>query len=234
MEKTIVILHGWGKRGSAYKEIQNIFEKKGYKVFSPDLPGFGDEKLKNTSLYLDDYVEFVESFYKRNKIEKAVIIAHSFGGRIAAKFSVKNPYLVYKLIFTGAPLIKKPLSLRKKIIVGTAKVGKGILEVLNIDYKRMRKLVYYSLGEWDYYKANSMREIFRNIIDEDLSSMLPLIAVPTLVLWGEKDTFVSKKIGKEIAKTIPNALYVEIQGASHKVPYAEPEKFAEEVLRFIA
>ncbi|MGH7245853.1 MAG: alpha/beta fold hydrolase, partial [Candidatus Levyibacteriota bacterium] len=50
MKRVIVILHGWGKTGKDYSGIQSIFEKKGYKVFAPDLPGFGTNQLQKDSL----------------------------------------------------------------------------------------------------------------------------------------------------------------------------------------
>ena len=233
MKYPIVILHGWRLSGSRYGALQEIFEKKGYTVYAPDLPGFGNEKVTQDITDLQSYTSFVKKFFHDHNINKAIIIGHSFGGRIAAKFTALYPKMVEKLILTGAPLIKQPLAPKKKIIVYLAKIGKGIFQLIHIDYKNMRKIVYFLLGEWDYYKSNNMREIFLNIIKEDVAPNLPFIRTPTFLLWGVNDTFVSKKIGKEIAKKMPHATYKEIPSATHKLPYEQPEIFAKEVLRFI-
>lgn len=233
MKKAIVILHGWKKTGAAYSDLKALFEKKGFIVYVPDLPGFGNTKLPSQALVLDDYVEYLHAFVMRMKIHNMILIGHSFGGRVAAKFTAKNPKYVDKLILSGAPLIKQPLSLRKKMIVTAAKTGRTIFSLVHVDVKRMRKVVYYLLGEWDYYKANQLKETLRNILQEDIAPNLPFIRTPTLVLWGEKDTFVSKKVGKEIARRIPHASYKEITDGTHKLPYEDPKRFADSVLKFI-
>ena len=45
MKKTILILHGWGVNGEKYQIIVGMLKEKGWVAFSPDLPGFGKEKL---------------------------------------------------------------------------------------------------------------------------------------------------------------------------------------------
>lgn len=234
MKQTIVILHGWGVSGSKYHTIQSLLEKKGYAVFAPDFPGFGKEKLTKQVMTLNDYVAFVHRFFRQKNIEKAILIGHSFGGRVAAKFSVAYPEKVTKLILTGAPLIKKPLSLKKQLISQLTKPVKFITNGLPQNVQQfLRKILYRSLGEWDYYKAGSLRETFKNIIHEDLQPLISAITVPTLVLWGEEDTFVPLSLGKEISQKIPDALFESIPHASHKLPYETPEVFTKKVMHFL-
>jgi pimeloyl-ACP methyl ester carboxylesterase len=230
MTKTIVILHGWRLTGSRYKDIQTIFEKKGYTVFSPDLPGSGDVPLQKEVMHIDDYIVYVLKFLEQHKLKKIILIGHSFGGRVSAKLTAQHADVIEKLILTGAPLIKQKLSFKKRILTVFAKSIKKIVGKNDM----MRKILYSFLGEWDYYKApQNIRETFKAIIAEDISPHLPFITVPTLVLWGENDTFVSTDIGKQIAQRIKNAKYVAIPGGSHKLPYEQPEIFAEKVLEFI-
>src|SRR5438270_12888927 len=106
MKYPIVILHGWRLTGSRYKDIQELFQKKGFTVYAPDLPGSADVKLTKEVMRIDDYIDFVLDFLKEHKIKKIILIGHSFGGRVAAKFAGRHPGIVEKLILTGAPLIK--------------------------------------------------------------------------------------------------------------------------------
>ena len=39
---TILILHGWGSQAKNWQKVKEGLEKVGYKVFVPDLPGFGE------------------------------------------------------------------------------------------------------------------------------------------------------------------------------------------------
>src|SRR5690242_5877823 len=151
MGKTILILHGWLVGGQRYSAIQTVFQKKGYKVYSPDLPGYGKEKLTKPVMYLDDYVDFVLRFLAKHKIKKAIIIGHSFGGRIGVKLAAERSDLVEKLIITGAPVIKQPLSPKQKVFALGSKLTKTMLgKIYGKDF--LRKLFYKLLGEMDYYK----------------------------------------------------------------------------------
>lgn len=234
MKYPIVILHGWRKQGKDYAELQGLLAQKGYAVFAPDMPGFGIEKLTKPVMHIDDYVVFVLDFLKKKKLKKVILIGHSFGGRVGAKLTAEHPEVVEKLILTGAPLIKQKLSLKNRMLVLVARLTKKSLRFL-FGGARMRKVLYYLLGEWDYYKASpELRETFKAVIAEDIAPNLPLITIPTFIIWGEQDTFVHKKIGKAIAQHVPHASYIEISGGTHKLPYEHPEIFAEKVLKFIS
>src|SRR3989338_11260331 len=96
----IIILHGWGLRGSVYRKLIELLKQKGHKVFAPDLPGFGHEPLLNNSMKLDDYILFVKNFIAEKKIKKPIIIGHSFGGRVTVKYAFLYPDEIDKLILT--------------------------------------------------------------------------------------------------------------------------------------
>lgn len=234
MVKTILILHGWRLEGKRYSESKALFEKQGFIVYSPTLPGSGTEKLIKPVMEINDYIDFVLAYLKKHKIAKTIIIGHSFGGRIAAKLAAQHPSVVEKLVLTGAPVIKQNLSFKKEMLVGTAKLIKQVLK-RTFGEERFRKVLYYLLGEWDYYKAPvEIRETFKKIIAEDIAPNLPNIKAPTLVVWGGADTFVLPKIGRMAAQRIPNATYVEIPNATHKLPYENPKAFTEAIISFIS
>jgi pimeloyl-ACP methyl ester carboxylesterase len=228
----ILILHGWGITGEKYEKLKDLFEKSGFAVFAPDMPGFDKNNSPKKELFLDDYVEFVKEFIKKKKLKKVILLGHSFGGRVAAKLASQHPNLVEKLILSGAPLIKQPLSFKKKLAFGVSKVGKKVTPKFASNLAR--KILYRSIGEWDYYKAGNLQKTFQNIIAEDLSPLLSSISVPTLLIWGSQDSFVSKTIGKEIAGRIDKASYKEIAQGTHRIPYEEPEKFFEAAKLFLS
>lgn len=220
--------------GEKYNKLKTNLEAKGYRVFSPDLPGFGKEPLSKPVMTLTDYVVFVKDFLDEKKIKQVILLGHSFGGRIATKFSYLYPVYVEKLIITGSPLIKHPLRGKKRIIALIVKYGKRISDFLPQAYKNyVRKLIYYSIGEWDYYKAGDLQKTFKNIISEDLVSLLPHITTPTLLVWGEKETVVSVTDGEKIGNLIPNATFVVVTNATHKLPYEKANEFSRVVLKFL-
>ena len=234
MKKMIVILHGWRLSGERYKGLQRIFEKNGYQVLAPDLPGFGAVPLLKETMSVNDYVNYVKSYLDKKKIKRVILIGHSFGGRVAAKFAVRYPSYVQRLILTGSPLLKTQVSFRKQIISFFAKRGKKIAQHFpQTLYRRLQWVVYRLLGEWDYYKADALKKTFVKVNEEDLSLFLPKISSKTLVLWGEKDSFVPDYIGRAIAKNIPHAQFIAIPRKGHGIPYTDARQFAKYSLAFL-
>lgn len=233
MKKDIVILHGWGLAGSKYNQLSDLLKKEGYKVFSPDLPGFGNEPLKSESMDLNDYAEFVRSFIKKHKILNPIFIGHSFGGRIAIKYSAKYEKEVCKIILTGVPIIRD-ISFFKKIVFLLAFFGGKLFRVFPISIqKTIRKMLYFMIGEWDYYNSGNLREVFKKIINEDLFQYLFKIKLPIIFVWGEED-YVTPAAGLiKIKKHFPLAIYQIISNVGHKFPYEKPEIFLKTIKPFL-
>lgn len=233
-KSSILILHGWGVRGSTYNEIKDLLEDQGFTVFVPDLPGFGEEPLRSQTMMLDDYVDFVDEFLKANKILKPVIIGHSFGGRVALKYAFKYPEKATKVVLTGAPVIRSRV-FKRKISFIVAIAGGQLFRFLPKTTKDfLRKLLYFLVGERDYYSAGPLKQVFKNIISEDLVFYAKNVKVPVLLVWGENDKVVPVSDMKKIAKIIPHATFSVAKDAGHKLPYEKPEIFVKAILPFLS
>lgn len=230
---SIVILHGWGLRGDVYQKLKGLLEKEGFKVFIPDLPGFGTEPLRSKTMTLDDYVDFVDDFLKAKKIVKPVMIGHSFGGRVALKYAFKYPERVNKLVLTGAPVIRSGVFKRKISRIVSIVGGQlfGFLPKTKTD--SLRKLLYSLIGERDYYKAGPLKEVFKNIINEDLVFYAKNVKVSVLLVWGESDRVVPVSDMKKIVKIIPHATFSVVKDVGHKLPYEKPEEFFKAIRPFL-
>lgn len=229
----IIILHGWGLKGSIYKNLINLFKQEGFKVFAPDLPGFGSEPLCSSSMNLDGYVEFLDGFIKKNKISKSILIGHSFGGRIAIKYVYKYPQGVSRLILTGVPAIRNK-SFTKKIAFVFAVIGGKLLKGVPTKIREvLRKSLYRVIGEWDYYKAGRLRQVFKNIIGEDLIQYLKEIKIPVLLVWGEKDSIVPASDICKIKKYLLKAKFIIVPNIGHKLPYENPDVFLDAIESFL-
>lgn len=230
---TIVILHGWGLQKKTYEKLSMLLQQNGYRVFALDLPGFGTELLQNTNMTLDDYVLFVRNFLKKHAIQKPIFIGHSFGGRIAVKYAFLYPKDVSKLILTGVPIIRH-ISFIKKVIFVFAVVGGKVFSIFPKETKTMiRKMLYFLIGEWDYYKAGNLQQVFKNIISESLIEYAKKIRIPTLLVWGKDDRLVPYEDVAAIKKLMPQALSVIVSHAGHKLPYENPNDFFLVIKKFL-
>lgn len=234
----IIILHGWAKEmsGKRYNGIKKLLEKKGYTVFAPDLLGFGTSLLNKNSLELDDYVQFVKQYIETKKLSHVILLGHSFGGRIAIKFAATYTEKLKALILTGASGIPRPLpSLKKKIVFVGTKIFRPLFVIppLSLFFSFFRKLVYYSIGETDYYKSGNLSQTFKNVYKVSILSDLPHIKVPTLLVWGENDAFTPLADGREMERLIPGATLVVVKNQGHRLPYENPELFLNACTTFL-
>lgn len=232
----IIILHGWNLSGDRFSPLGHVLRKKGYTVFTPDLPGFKTTTPLTRPYRLEDYVEYVANYLKKKRISTCGLIGHSFGGRVAILLAVQYPSMIKYLVLTGTPAIGKGLTIKETVYLIVAKSGKIVFSIfpLNYFYRFARKILYKMAGTWDYYHASGMlRQTFKNIISYKLEPLLPQITLPTLVIWGKEDKIVEEAIGKEVAKHIPKAQWVSVEHVGHNLPYTRPEKFSYHVLRFI-
>ena len=54
-----------------------------------------------------------------------------------------------------------------------------------------------------------------------------------LVVWGKYDRFISRKLGVEIAETLPNANLVIIDKSGHYVHMDKPHELVQVVTKFL-
>lgn len=226
-KKTIIFLHGWGVSSKIFEPLFYYF-KNDFAVYSLDLPGFGDSPIEKI-MVLKDYADFVYKFIKDENIEKPIIIGHSFGGAVAAKFAINYPDTASKLILIGASSIREP-NLKTKLLGKTARILKYFIP------KKTRKTILkiFKLDASDYALIESplLKETFKNLIKENLAAELPTIKIPSLIIWGEKDTETSLGEGKKIAELIPNAKLAIIKNTGHFMFLEKPNEFTELIREF--
>jgi pimeloyl-ACP methyl ester carboxylesterase len=232
----IVILHGWGLSGERFAPLRQLLEKHGYTVFAPDLPGFGKTDPPLRPLHLSDYAEFLREYMQKNNIVNPVLIGHSFGGRVSLKYQKLFPKTIRALILTGTPGYT-PVA-RKKIIifVTIAKIGKFFLSfpLLIPLQENIRKWYYYVVGARDFTRAEGvMREIFKNIVREDLVSCMESIQDPCLLVWGENDRITPLWIARRMNTVIGGSQLVVIPDIGHGVPFQQPHRFVEAIENFL-
>lgn len=176
--KDVLLLHGWGQNIEMMKPIgDNLCNK--CRVTILDFPGFGESLEPKCAWTIDDYSNMLEKFINKLGIKKPTIIGHSFGGRVAIRYSAHNS--IEKLVLFGSPCIRtqKELPLSVKIL-------KGIKKLPGMD--KLGEYMKKYIGSRDYRAASPvMRQTLVNVVNADLSIYAKDIEEPTLLIWGEDD-----------------------------------------------
>jgi len=67
----------------------------------------------------------------------------------------------------------------------------------------------------------------------DMTSELPSIAAPTLIIVGDADSITPPGVAQEMQKRIPRSQLVTIQGAGHMSPLEQPAQVNRAVRNFL-
>lgn len=233
----ILILHGWRLSGDKYINLAKLLSSgKHFQVFSPDMPGFGKEEIPLRPFSLNDYVDFIDKFLKKKKINRTFIIGHSFGGRVAIKFASLFPQKVEKVVLTGVPGFLPVSNLKVKFFLLVSKTGKLLfsLPLLSILEKKARNVLYKISGASDYaHTSGTMRETFKLIIREDLAESMKKLRIPVKLVWGELDTTVPVGIAYKMNMVIGGSKLTVINKATHRLPYENYQDFFQAVKSFL-
>lgn len=185
-DKTIIILPGWGDTRKTFTNIINYF-KNNYTIYIMDYPGFGNSPILSSSLTIYDYTEIIKNFINKKNIKNPIIIAHSFGGRIATLLTTKYQVKIDKMILIDIAGIKHKKTLKQKLKEKIYKFLKKITNKSKNKEKYHKKLINI-FGSKDYQSLPpGMHQTFKNIISENLTPFFSLIPSECLILWGKLD-----------------------------------------------
>jgi pimeloyl-ACP methyl ester carboxylesterase len=183
-------------------------------------------------------------------IQKARILGVSMGGYIAQELAINHPERVKKLVL-GSTYARQdetgghsaawyrglgvtegcpPDELRK------VAAGRVLGTVLSLTSNNMLyRIVMAPLAKIFARRRGSQGVAgqYLAIVEHDTLERLGMIKAPTLVLYGSEDRLIKPSSSDVLAKGIPNARLVKIEGGSHTVCIEMRKRFNREVLDFL-
>ena len=225
--KVILFLHGWGSNMAVFNDLIKftMCDRGDIRAVALNLPGFGGTDRPSTGWGVGEYAEFVAKFIKKLGLKDIyAIVGHSFGGRIMLKGVGEGQLSANKLVFMGSAGVKPPISTRRKML----KLGKPLAKLPGF------KNLAAKMRSSDYAAASGvMREVFKNVIGEDLTGYMPKIKQPSLLIWGENDTETPVSDSEIFAAKIPGSTLHVVQGAGHYAFLDQPYKVARLMTEFL-
>ena len=70
--------------------------------------------------------------------------------------------------------------------------------------------------------------------EKAIAATTPQITVPVTIVHAEHDEFITREHAQYLARSIPNAQFVELRDVSHFAPLQRPDQFNNAVLDFLA
>jgi pimeloyl-ACP methyl ester carboxylesterase len=192
-----------------------------------DLPGFGSAPAPSQPWGSDEYAKAVAGVLPE-MAERVVLVAHSFGGRVAVHLAASQRDRVAGLLLSGAPLFRSVgpsrsragSSFRFRLMKGLA--GRGLVSEARLEAARRRH------GSEDYNAASGvMRGVLVRALAEEraeaYTTSLAAITCPVELIWGELDTAAPPSVAARIEDciTAPKSLRV-LSAVGHLTPIEIP------------
>lgn len=185
------------------------FNRLGYEVLAPSIPGHGLSWQFSKSTTYDQIVESLIEFLKKTTKGKKVFLAgQSFGGGLALEMARREPKLIKKLIIDSPiinPVTANPVRfigryLYEGVISNTKKALAG--ERVHIQKER------HPIRRPKLKNGRTLWHLLTTLCVDNLGK----ITVPTMVIYGKHDRVVHFESIEDKIKEIPDCRLVEING----------------------
>ena len=229
--RRVVLLHGWGCDISLMKPVADALNPD-MRVLSVDFPGPGLSSRPPQPWGVPEYAAATLDVLRQLGFLPCAVIAHSFGGRVAAYLASEDTGLFTRIVLTGAAGIRPPQTeegrkrserfRQLKNLCEGARKARIFGKLPDLMEEKLRQ----KYGSRDYNALDvEMRKTFVKVISLDLSDRYARIQQPTLLIWGERDTETPLWMGQRMERDIPDAGLVVLEGGTHFAYLEQAQRF---------
>ena len=240
----VVLLHGLFAQKEQWAEVVCGLSAAGFIAIAPDLPGYGNSQSFPIGDYrLEKQVALLHGFIESLGFRKIHIAGSSMGGAIASMYGNQYPMQTASLAFIGAPLGIGPWGV--KVQEALVKGVNPFIPINTQQFNLEMELLFYeppvvpeSTKDQllaDYQKSNRHYQEVWDVINLYTSQILnsPPTSVPTLILWGKKDSVFSvEDIGNLQLKYPANQHYI-LPQAAHLLMLEKPAEVIRRYVEFL-
>lgn len=246
MEKTIILLHGFGEDSRVFDHLVPQLAAYG-KVYAPDLPGSGSQHNHPLEPGYDSIEWLADWVYQQLEaqgIQKCVLLGHSMGGYIALAFAEKYPALLEGLGLLHSTAYPdsdaKKETRRKAIDFMQEKSGFTFLKTaipgLFADsfVQSQPEVVQQLVNRAQAFGTPWLQAYYRAMISRpDRRHVLQQATCPVLIVAGAQDKAVSPQDAAEQSALPAICQFEYMQQAAHMGMLEQPTLFFEHVMQFI-
>lgn len=266
--RTVVLLHGKNFCAATWESQIRALSAAGYRVIAPDQIGFC--KSSKPAAYQFTFRQLAENTHallEQLGVERPILIGHSTGGMLAAHYALLYPKAVERLVLVN-PVGLEDWSAKGLPPISLEQWYQRELKTSADSIRAYETATYYA-GKWESryepwvgmlagLNSGPGKEavawdsalLYDMIVTEPVVYRFPQIAVPTLLMIGQKDnTAIGKdlappevrmelghypELGRAAAQAIPGARLVEFPDLGHAPQMSDPEGFNRALIAGIA
>lgn len=252
---TLLLVHGFGASMQSWNDVIPLLSPH-HALARLDLRGFGFSGHPRDNRYsLDEQAEIVAAFIDRLRLQRVVLVGHSYGGSVACsafrKLRERTSGRVVGLVLIDSASYPQKLpsyvsNLRNpltRFIANTFTTStwraRYVLKRLfvdksRIDRERVERYAFFMRVPGAEYSFGEVAEHLALPDAQEVSLTLKSIDVPTLIVWGEKDAAVPLEFARRLHQDVPGSSLEVLPDVGH-VPHEErPRQTADVLLRFLS
>jgi pimeloyl-ACP methyl ester carboxylesterase len=216
-----------------------------FDVIAVDLKGYGySDKPADGKYSREDIRQFVLDFMEALKVDRAILVGHSWGGGIAVDLALHHPERVEKLILidsTGYP----PEPSFVEWLLRVPGVGWLILAACDKGTfaRILKERVFFNpdlvteeeVEGWMrpyYVRGASQAALELRNYHFDMAEEIRNISQPTLIIWGREDKALPAEMAERFRQDIKNAVVKIIPNCGHNPQEERPEEVNELIKQF--
>lgn len=238
----LVLLHGYvGDRRVWRPQLDALSDE--FTVVAWDAPGYGGSSDPPEAFPLSDFADCLAAFVDALDLGRPHVAGVSFGGGLALELYRRHPSLPRTLVLASAyagwagslPPDVVEQRLQQALRLADQPPDQLVEELIPTMFTDSAppELVEEFAASMREFHPVGLRANSRAFADADLRDVLPQVAVPTLLLYGDMDVRAPVDVARKLHAKIPGSRLVVIPGAGHVCNVDTPERFTEEVRAFL-
>jgi pimeloyl-ACP methyl ester carboxylesterase len=235
--RAVVLVHGLGSRAEDWRNLAPYLAKAGFRVYMPDLLGYGrSDKPADFSYSVRDEAGVVVGFLDAMGLKQVDLGGWSMGGWIVELVAADHPERVVRLmLFDAAGLDVKP-DWNTALFTPTNAAQLDELDALLMPQPKpvpgfvARDILRVSRKNgWVIKRALATMLTARDVTD----NLLPQLKMPVLIEWGALDRITPVDQAQTMHRLIPQSELDVIAGCGHLAPLQCAGAMGPLVVRFV-
>lgn len=250
--QAVLLVHGFGTHSFVWRNIGPSIALANLTAFAVDLFGYGESDRPFDADYgIAAQAEYLDRALTALRMASATVVGLDLGGAVALRFAAAHPERVEKLVLVN-PIAFDDIpaddvkSLQKNTAKFAFRVSRGVMGAAPLLRELLRKSVNDPANMPEPLVArylapyvgrdgvDHLLRVARFVAKDDLDEIdLRALPHPTLIVWGDRDPWVSGKVGDQLANTIGGSKLVHLPSTGRLVPEESPEMLSNLLLDFI-
>jgi len=241
----VVLLHGFASSLDTWAPVIPTLQKT-RRVLALDLKGFGWSDRPPGDYSPQAQAELVRAVMKARGIERAAIVAHSWGSSVALRLALEHPEMVERLALYDAWVYDSQLPSAFHFAR-----AKGIGELLYAWTYKERPEEKLAFAFYDPAAVEqSVIDGVESSMDrpgttaaalaavrgqryEEIEGRYGEVTVPVLLVWGREDRISTLSVGERLSKQLPRSRLVVYPQCGHFPMYEARNASTAELARFL-